>query len=48
MHVFNNSVALVVNAGWSFAAFCGVLAGSLAARRGADRARPAVCIEQLV
>jgi len=30
MHVFNNSVALVVNAGWSFAAFCGVLAGSLA------------------
>ena len=30
MHAFNNSVALVVTAGWSFAAFCGVFAGSLA------------------
>jgi membrane protease YdiL (CAAX protease family) len=30
MHVFNNSIALVVNAGWGFAAFCAVFAGSLA------------------
>ena len=30
MHLFNNAIALVVNAGWSFAAFCGVFLGSLA------------------
>jgi uncharacterized protein len=30
MHMFNNAIALVVNADWSFAAFCAVLAGSLA------------------
>ncbi|MGD0197446.1 MAG: CPBP family intramembrane glutamic endopeptidase [Solirubrobacteraceae bacterium] len=30
LHAFNNVVALVVNAGWSFAAFCAVLVGSFA------------------
>jgi membrane protease YdiL (CAAX protease family) len=30
MHMLNNSIALVVNASWSFAAFCAVFAASLA------------------
>jgi membrane protease YdiL (CAAX protease family) len=29
MHMLNNAVALVINAGWSFAAFCAVFAASL-------------------